>query len=137
MTAASNYLENKILDATLNVASYTSPSTLYLALFTNASGNAANNLEQGTLTDEVSTSGTGYQRQTIAFNAASGGSSANTATVTFPIALSSWGTISHVGIMDGQTGSNVLYWGAVTTAKPIDVDDTFQVSTNNITISLN
>lgn len=138
MTAASNYLENKILDHTLRVAAYTQPSGLYLALFTNTSGNAASNLEAGTLTDEVSTSGTAYQRQAITFGAASGGSSANSATVTFPVcAGTAWGTISHVAIMDNLTSGNVLYWGAVTTAKPIDIDDTFQVSTNNITISLN
>jgi hypothetical protein len=39
--------------------------------------------------------------------------------------------------MDAQTSGNVLYWGAVTTPKSIDVDDTFQVSANNLTISLN
>jgi hypothetical protein len=137
MTAASNYLENKILDHSLNVAAFTQPSALYLGLFTNTSTNAASNLEAGTLTDEVGTSGTAYQRQSIAFGAASGGSSANSATVTFPVATASWGTITHVAILDAQTSGNVLYWGAVTTAKPIDIDDTFQVSTNNITISLN
>jgi hypothetical protein len=137
MTAASNYLENKVLDHTLRVAAYTQPSALYLALFNNTSGSAAANLEAGTLTDETSTLGTAYQRQSIAFNAASGGSTANSATVTFPVATAAWGTISHVAVMDAQTSGNVLYWGAVTTPKSIDVDDTFQVSANNLTISLN
>ena len=75
MSAASNYLEAKLLDHTLrySTAPFTAPSTLYLALFINTSGNAATNLEAGTLTDEVATAGTtAYARQTIAFNAASG-----------------------------------------------------------------
>jgi hypothetical protein len=138
--AASNYLENKLLDHALRygTAPYTGASTIYLALFTNTSGNAASNLEAGTLTDEVSTSGTAYARQAVTFAAASSGSSATNATVTFPTATDSFGTITHVAVMDGDTegAGNVLFWGAVTTAKTIDVGDTFQVSSGNLTISL-
>lgn len=137
MTAASNYLENKILDHTLRVASYTQPSGLYLALFTNTSGNAAANLENGTTSDEVSGSGTAYARKTVAFGAAVAGTSATSATVTFDAATASWGSITHVAVMDAATGGNVLYWGAVTTSKQIDTGDTFQVTSGNLTISLN
>jgi hypothetical protein len=109
-----------------------------LALFTNTSGNAATNLEAGTLTDEVSTSGTAYARQAITFNAASSGSSSSSATVTFPTATANFGTITHVAIMDSDVegSGNVLFYGAVTTAKTIETGDTFQVSSGNLTISL-
>jgi len=137
MTAASNYLENKILDHVLKNTAYSQPSSLYLALFNNTSGNAATNLENGTITDEVSTSGTAYVRKTIAFGAASAGTSATNATVTFDAATASWGTITHVAIMDASTSGNVLFWGAVTTTKTIDTGDTFQVTSGNLTISLN
>jgi hypothetical protein len=124
MSAASNYLENKLLDHALRygTAPYTGASTIYLALFVNTSGNAATNLEAGTLTDEVSTSGTAYARQAVTFAAASSGSSATNATVTFPTATASFGTITHVAVMDGDTegAGNVLFYGAVTTAKTID-----------------
>lgn len=138
MSAASNYLENKVLDHVLRVASYTQPSGLWLALFTNTSGNAASNLEAGTLTDEISTSGSAYSRQSISFNSASSGSSASSATVTFSTATSNWGTITHVAVMDGGTAGagNVLFYGAVTTSKTIENGDTFQVSSGNLTISL-
>lgn len=140
MSAASNYLENKLLDHTLRYGSapYTGASTLYLALFTNGSGSAAANLEAGTLTDEVSTSGSAYARKTITFAAASSGSSASNATVTFDAATANWGTITHVAVMDGGTAGagNVLFWGAVTTSKTIETGDTFQVSSGNLTISL-
>jgi len=112
------------------------PSGLWLAIFTNTSGSAATNLEAGTLTDEVSTSGTGYARQTVAFAAASSGTSATNATVTFPAATANWGTITHVAVMDASTSGNVLFWGAVTTAKTIETGDTFQVSSGNLTVSL-
>ena len=140
MSAASNYLENKLLDHTLRygTAPYTGASTLYLALFNNTSGNAATNLEAGTLTDEVSTSGTAYARKTVTFAAASSGSSASSATVTFDTATASWGSITHIAVMDGGTAGsgNVLFYGAVTTAKTIDTGDTFQVSSGNLTIAL-
>ena len=136
MTAASNYLENKVLDHVLTATSYTAPGTRYLALFNNTSGNAAANLEAGTLTDEVSTSGTAYARKAVTFAAASGGTSATNATVTFDAATASWGSITHVAVMDAATGGNVLFWGAVTTSKTIDTGDTFQVTSGNLTISL-
>lgn len=136
MSAASNYLENKVLDHVLTATSYTAPGTRYLGLFLNTSGNAATNLEAGTLTDEVSTSGTAYVRKAVTFAAASGGSSATNATVTFDAATANWGTITHVAVMDAETSGNVLFWGAVTTAKTIESGDTFQVSSGNLTISL-
>lgn len=136
MSAASNYLELKVLDHVLRYASapYTAPTTLYVGLFVNTSGNAATNLEAGTLTDEVS--GGSYVRKTITFNAASGGTSASAATVTFDAATANWGTITHVAILDASTSGNVLFWGAVTTAKTIETGDTFQITAGSLTISL-
>lgn len=139
MSAASNYLENKVLDHVLRNTAFTQPSGLFVALFNNTSGNAAANLEAGTLTDETSTSGTAYSRKAVSFAAASSGTATNTgSTVTFDTATASWGTITHIAIMDGNTvgSGNVLFWGAVTTAKTIDSGDTFQISSGNLTVSL-
>ena len=140
MSAASNYLENKVLDHVLrySTAPYTGVSTLYLGLFNNTSTNAASNLESGTLTDETSTSGTAYARKAITFGAASGGTSTSSATVTFDTATANWGTITHVAVMDGATAGagNVLFYGAVTTSKTIETGDTVQVSSGNLTVSL-
>lgn len=138
MSAASNYLENALLDHVLGGSTFSQPSTLYLALFTNTSGNAASNLESGTLTDEVTTSSSAYARESITFGSASGGSASNSATVTFTAATANWGTITHVAVMDGSTAGsgNVLFYGAVTTSKTIESGDTFQVSSGNLTISL-
>ena len=136
MSAASNYLENAVLDHVLTGTAYTAPTRRYLALFTNTSGSAAANLEAGTLTDEVPVAGTAYARVEATFAAASGGSSATNATVTFPAATSNWGTITHVAVMDATASGNVLFWGAVTTSKTIETGDTFQVTSGNLTISL-
>jgi hypothetical protein len=134
MSAASNYLENKVLDHVLTATAYSQPSGRHLALFKNTSGNAAANLEAGTLTDEIS--GGSYARQSVTFAAASNGTSATNATVTFPAASANWGTVTHVAVMDAATSGNVLFWGAVTTPKTIESGDTFQVTSGNLTVSL-
>lgn len=133
--SASNFLENKILDHTLKNTTYTQPANLYLALFKNTSGQAATNLELGTLTDEIT--GGSYARRLISFADAAGGSCSSDVTLTFNTATASWGTVTHVAVIDALTAGNVLYYGAVTTPKSIDTGDTFQASTGNITISLN
>ena len=142
MSAASNYLENKILDHVLKFGNgsltvgtgsgYAPPATLYLALYTASPG------EAGSHTNEVSTSGTAYARQAVTFASAASGASATNATVTFHTATANFGTITHVAVVDNDTegAGNVLFYGAVTTSKTIETGDTFQVSSGNLTISL-
>lgn len=127
--AASDYLENKVLDHVLGNTTYTQPADLYLGLFTADTG-----LESNSPSAEVS--GGSYARKTVSFAAASSGSAATDATVTFDAASGNWGTITHVAVMDALTSGNVLFWGAVTTSKTIETGDTFQVSSGNLTISL-
>lgn len=129
MSAASDYLENKLLDHVLTATSYTAPGTRYLGLYTASTG-----LESNSPSAEVS--GGSYARQAVTFAAASSGTSATNATVTFPAATANWGTITHVAVLDASTSGNVLFWGAVTTSKTIETGDTFQVSSGNLTISL-
>ena len=141
MSAASDYLENKLLDHVLKFgngsltvgsgAGYAPPATVYVALFTASTG-----LETNSPSAEISTSGKAYGRTAITFATASSGSSASNATVTFSAATANWGTISHVAIMDASTSGNVLFYGAVTTSKTIETGDTFQISSGNLTISL-
>jgi hypothetical protein len=129
MSAASDFLENELLDHVLGNTAYTQPATIYLGLFTGGTL-----LEAGTQTDEVS--GGSYARELVSFAVASTGSSATDATVTFTTATASWGSITHIAIIDAATAGNVLFHGAVTAAKTIDNGDTFQVSAGNLTISL-
>jgi len=129
MSAASDYLENEVLDHVLGNGAYTPAATIYVGLWT-----ADDGLESGTLTSEVS--GGSYARQSITFDAATGGSADSAATVTFPAATANWGTITHVALMDALTSGNVLFHGSVTTSKTIESGDTFQISAGNLTISL-
>ena len=144
MSAASSYLEVKVLSHVLTATAYTQPSGRYVALFTNTSGNALANLQNGTLTDEISTSTTGYARQAATFAAPSTTgtglsavtSSATSATITFPTATADWGTITHIAVMDAATSGNVLFFGAVTVSKSILNGDTFQITSGNLSVAL-
>tara|TARA_R110000868_G_scaffold130300_4_gene339947 strand:+ start:8968 stop:9360 length:393 start_codon:yes stop_codon:yes gene_type:complete len=129
MSAASDYLELKLLDHVLGNTTFSQPASRYLGLFTASTG-----LETNSPSAEVS--GGSYVRKAVSFAAASSGSSATSATVTFDTATANWGTITHVAVMDASTSGNVLFWGAVTTSKVIESGDTFQVSSGNLTISL-
>jgi hypothetical protein len=133
MSAASDFLENELLDHVLDNAAYTSPTNVYLALFTADTG-----LETNSPSAEAQTPGVdGYSRVTLSFAAAAGGSSATDAAATVgPCTNSNWGTITHIAVMDAATGGNVLFYGAVTTSKTIEVGDTFQISSGNLTVTL-
>lgn len=128
MSAASDYLENKLLDHSLATTSYTAPSGVYVSLHTGSPGDANDGANE--------ISGGSYARQAATFGSASSGSASTSATITFPAATASWGTISHIGIYDASTSGNLLFHGAVTTSKAIESGDTFQISSGNLTISL-
>lgn len=129
MSSASDYLEDKVLDHVLGNTAFTQPASLYVGLFTASTG-----LEANTPSAEVA--GGSYARKTASFGAASSGASATDATITFDAATANWGTITHVAVMDAASDGNVLFWGAVTTAKTIETGDTFQISSGALTISL-
>jgi hypothetical protein len=127
MAEMSNYLENKILDHVLKNTSYTSPTTVYLGLYTSDPTDAGSGTE---------VSGGSYARQPISFAAASSGSSASNADITFPQATGSWGTVGYVGILDQLTSGNLLFHTALTTSKTIDSGDIFKVTSGNLTVAL-
>jgi hypothetical protein len=136
MSAASDFLENELLDHALATGSYTAPAGVYVGLFTSSdsTGATAANLEAGTLTNEVS--GNGYSRESASFGAATGGSASNSGNITFTASGGNWGTITHVAVHDASSAGNVLFYGALTTPKTIEDGDSFQIATSNLTISL-
>lgn len=137
MSQASDYLEDALLDHVLRNTALTSPTNVYVGLFTSdpSTGSTNENLEAGTLTNEIS--GFDYARKAVTFGAASGGSITNNANVTFdPANGGDWGTITHIAILDALTTGNVLFYGTLQTAKDIQDGDTFQVTTGNLTVTL-
>ena len=109
-----------------NIA-YVPVATVYIGLHLNAT----NDNNTGT---EVT--GGSYARTSVSFSAPSGGSTSNSATVTFPTSTASWGTVTHFGIYDAIVAGNLLYWGALTTAKTVDNGDLFTLPSGNLTVTL-
>jgi hypothetical protein len=133
--AASNYLEDKLLDHTLRNTAFTQPSALYVALFHGTAAGVLTNLEAGTLTDEVTLGN--YSRQTVTFSAASSGATSNSSTVTFPVATANYdAAVTCVAVMDASSSGNVLFYGELTTSKTVTTGDTFQIAGGNLQISL-
>lgn len=127
MAEFSNYLENKILDHVLRNVSYTSPTTAYVGLFTSDPTDAGTGTE---------VSGGSYARQVLSVTTASGGIVTSSGDVTFPQATATWGTISHIGILDALTSGNLLMHTALTTSKVIETGDILKVSSGNLTVTL-
>ena len=127
MAEFSNYLENALINATLRNTSYTSPSVVYLGLYTSDPTDA----DTGT---EVS--GGSYARQAITFGAPSNGVTTNTAAIEFPQATGTWGTIGWIGIEDALTGGNLLYHSPLDVSKTIASGDIFKIAIGSLSVTL-
>jgi hypothetical protein len=123
----SNYLENALINATLRNTSYTSPSVVYLGLYTSDPTDA----DTGT---EVS--GGSYARQAITFGAPSNGVTSNTAAIEFPQATANWGTVGWIGIEDALTGGNLLYHSPLDASKTIATGDIFKIAIGSLSVTL-
>jgi hypothetical protein len=139
MAAKSTYLDNKILAAVLTNTAFTSPTTVYAALFTTAPTAA--------YTDAVPTgvevSDTNYVRVAVTFSVPSGGSTSNSGTVSFFGAGAAGPgpySIVAVGILDlltpgGGHSGNLLYFGNLTVAKSVSTGDTLQFAATALAVS--
>ena len=127
MAEFTQYLENKILDHVLNNTSYTSPTTVYVGLFTTAPTDTTSGTE---------VSGGSYARQVLSVSTASDGVVTSDADVTFPQATASWGTIVALGVHDALSSGNLLMYTDLTTSKTIDEGDILKVSTGSLTVTL-
>ena len=122
----SDFLENKILDDITKVAAYTKPTTLYFGLWTSALTDASH----GGTAGEVS--GGSYDRVAVTssgtnWNTAASGATDNKTDVSFPTPTANWGTVTYVGVFDGNaktSGDNLIFWSDLTVNKTINNGDT-------------
>jgi hypothetical protein len=124
MAAMSNYLETALVNAVLRNTSYTSPTTVYVGLFTSDPTDAGSGTE---------VSGGSYARKAMAFSSPSNGATSNSSAVEFDQATASWGTVTHFGLFDASSSGNLLLHGALTTSKTIDDGDVFKFATSALT----
>lgn len=128
--AKNDYLRNAVVNAVLRNTSFTSPVTVYVALYTVA---PTNTVGSGT---EVTTIGTAYSRQPATFGVPSpAGAVANTAPVVYSMATAPYGTIVAMAILDAPTGGNMLYYGALGTSKTVGTGDQVSFATSALTVT--
>ena len=126
MAGFSDYLETKVLEHVFGGTSYTSPSTLYVALFTVVPSDGSTVVE---------VSGGSYARQTGAFTV-SGGTASNTSAIEYAVATANYGTVVGVGIYDASTSGNLLASGALNSTKVVSTGDIFRFNASDLNVTL-
>ncbi len=120
----SSTVANALLDALGNATNYTAPTAVWIKLHTADPGSAG-----------TSNAATETTRKQASFAAASGGSMASDAAI-------SWTNISgsqdatHFSAWDASTSGNFLFSGTIT-ANAYTAGDTYTVASGALTVSLN
>lgn len=121
------YLANQLANATIRNTAYTSPATVYAALYSVAP--TAN-------TAGTELTGNGYSRQITTFSAPSAGTAASNVSVTFGAASgNNWPVVVAVGITDSASGGNIMYFNTIS-GRNVKVGDSLTFDSGNITISI-
>lgn len=144
MSGFSTYLDNKIIDHLFKGTTYTTP-TKYLALFTSSTGLDTNTSDTWSANELTSAAGA-YARVSLPnsiWTTASTGQTSNNVELSYEVATTNWGEVTHVGIMDAATGGNCLAWGAlanpvtgVEEGRNIETGDQLIVRTSALTVKL-
>lgn len=119
--ALTDFAERLAIDETLT-------GTLTVALYTVAPGEAGGGTE---------VTGGSYARQSITFSAAatvSGTSTAkNSADVLFPVATGNYGVVVAAAVFNG---SDMVWYGNLTTSRTVNSGDQFRFATNAIVVGI-
>jgi hypothetical protein len=110
----STYTAHNHINATYRGIGYTSPTTIYIALYTVMPTVAGGGTE---------VTGGSYNRQVVTFGAPSGGAASNSNTVTFTTASANWGTIVGYGYFDASTVGNLLSFSTLSASRVVNTGD--------------
>ncbi len=130
----STYWANHLLDLILGGSAFSSPATIYIALYTVAPTAGGGGTEA---------SGGSYARAAFTNNstnwpASSGGVKSNGVTMAFTTATADWSSQANMvaaGLLDAASSGNLLYFGSLTQAKPVLNGDTAQFSSSAISVT--
>mgnify|MGYP001209588335 CR=1 FL=1 len=129
--ALTDTFEDRVLNWLLTTNSVTRPTTWYVGLF--ASGNAPTDSTSGT-----ELSGSNYSRVQVTFSVSgtSPTTATNTATLTFPTASGSWGSVTTAGIFDASSSGNLIAYANLSNAKTIEANDILQIASGQLDVTL-
>ena len=146
MSAMSDYLENKLVDHLFRGVNFTAPAQLHVALYTVAPSDSGGGTEvsggsyaRAALAPSTTNwSATNSVGSTANPSSGTGGATSNNGAITFPAPTGNWGSCTHFGIFDASTGGNLLFHGALTTAKTVNNGDaapSFAISSLVVTLA--
>jgi hypothetical protein len=131
MSALSDYLENKAIDAICRGQTFPTPANVFISLHTANPSDAGTGAEvsggaygrvsvAATLANFSGTQGAG----TTTASSGTGGQVSNNGAITF-VAPSgaNWGTVTHFGMWTQVTGGSLLMYGALSTPRTINSGD--------------
>lgn len=124
--AFTDYLENKLLAHTFSNTAYTSPSTVYVALYTVAPTDSTSGTE---------VTGGAYVRQSASFTT-TGNATTNAGAIEYPTATAGYGTVVAVAVLDASSGGNMLAFASLSTSKTIATGDVFRIPAGDLDITL-
>lgn len=123
--SASNYLENKLIDHALGTATYTKPTSVYVALYTAMPSDSSAGTE---------VTGGSYVRKIATFGAASGGSATNNTNIDFTSMPTT--SVVGVGVLDALSSGNLLFWSDLPSTISVIAGDTVRIASGALSISL-
>lgn len=118
----SSYAITAVLGVFLKDTAYTTPVTVYTALFNGVPGGAG-----------TEASGGSYARQSTAFAAIASGSTSNSAVLSFTNMPAM--TVNYIAIYDAATAGNLLYYAATAAAKTTNAGDTVSIAIGGLSVS--
>ena len=136
MSAASNYLENAVIESTLRGAALPTITKIYVALHTNNPTDAGGN-------EVTSALWPSYARQDAAkggsiasgWTAAADGVSKNALQLIFPVFDGSADlTVTHFSLHTALTGGNMLVYAPLQAPRTVQNGDVFVVDTQKLTV---
>ena len=124
--AFTDFLENKLVAHTFSNTAYTSPSSVFVALYTVAPTDSTTGTE---------VSGGGYARQSAAFTT-TGNAATNTSAIEYPTATGNYGTVVATALLDASSGGNMLAFATLSSSKTISTGDVFRIPAGDLDITL-
>ena len=136
-----NYLENALMNHTFRSTTFTKPSTIAIALCTAAPADT----DDGSSITEVANSNA-YARVDLGApadadwsdpSAGTIGEITNAAAITFPQASGSWGTVTHIAVLDSTThgAGNLLWYQALAVSQAISSGQQFALAIGDLALS--
>ena len=127
MAEFTDFMENKIIDHMLRAQAYTVATQVWVGLYTTTTNDAGGGTE---------VTGGAYARKLAGLSAATGGASSNATDITFPTATASWGTITHVALLDAESAGNMLMHSPLDASKAVASGDTFKINAGDLDVTV-